>query len=125
LVGSGIALQLLFNIPLAVGVSITALDVFVVLFLQNKGFRYIEALVITIIGIVDGCFVAELIFAQPDLGGILGGYVPSRSSTKSRSIVYCDRHFRHDGDAPQSLSTLVDRSNSRLARHPRKEARGD
>jgi manganese transport protein len=67
LVGSAIALQLLFNIPLAVGVCITALDVFVVLFLQNKGFRYIEALVITIIGIVGGCFVAELIFAQPEV----------------------------------------------------------
>jgi manganese transport protein len=88
LVGSAIALQLLFNIPLAVGVCITALDVFVVLFLQNKGFRYIEALVITIIGIVGGCFVAELIFAQPDLGGILGGYIPQVEVVRNPSALY-------------------------------------
>lgn len=88
LVGSAIALQLLFNIPLAVGVCITALDVFVVLFLQNKGFRYIEALVITIIGIVGGCFAAELIFAQPDLGGILGGYVPQVEVVRNPEALY-------------------------------------
>ena len=88
LVGSAIALQLLFNIPLAVGVRITALHVFVVLFLQNKGFRYIEALVITIIGIVGGCFVAELIFAQPDLGGILGGYIPQVEVVRNPEALY-------------------------------------
>ena len=76
LVGSAIALQLLFHIPLAIGVCITALDVFVVLFLQSKGFRYIEALVITIITIIGGCFITELMMARPDLGGILQGYVP-------------------------------------------------
>lgn len=88
LVGSAIALQLLFGIPLAVGVCITALDVFVVLFLQNKGFRYIEALVITIIGVVGACFVAELIFAKPDLGGILGGYVPQVEVVKNPEALY-------------------------------------
>jgi manganese transport protein len=88
LVGSAIALQLLFNIPLAVGVCITALDVFMVMFLQNKGFRYIEALVITIIGIVGGCFIAELIFAQPDLGGILGGYIPQVEVVKNPEALY-------------------------------------
>ncbi len=88
LVGSAIALQLLFNIPLAVGVCITALDVFVVLFLQNKGFRYIEALVITIITVIGGCFVAELIFAKPDLGGILGGYVPQVEVVRNPAALY-------------------------------------
>jgi manganese transport protein len=88
LVGSAIALQLLFNIPLAVGVCITALDVFVVLFLQNKGFRYIEALVITIIGVIGGCFVAELMFAKPDLGGILGGYVPQVEVVRNPEALY-------------------------------------
>jgi len=62
--------------------------VFVVLFLQNKGFRYIEALVITIIGIVGGCFVAELIFAQPDLGGILGGYIPQVEVVRNPEALY-------------------------------------
>jgi manganese transport protein len=88
LVGSAIALQLLFNIPLALGVCITALDVFMVLFLQNKGFRYIEALVITIIAVVGGCFVAELIFAQPDLGGILGGYIPQVEVVRNPESLY-------------------------------------
>jgi manganese transport protein len=88
LVGSAIALQLLFNIPLAVGVCITALDVFVVLFLQNKGFRYIEALVISIIAVVGGCFVAELIFAKPDFGGILGGYIPQVEVVRNPEALY-------------------------------------
>ncbi len=88
LVGSAIALQLLFHIPLAIGVCITALDVFVVLFLQNKGFRYIEALVITIIAVIGCCFVAELIFAKPDLGGILGGFIPQVEVVRNPAALY-------------------------------------
>src|SRR5213595_117875 len=60
IIGSAIALNLLFNIPVLVGVCITALDVLIVLFLQNKGFRYIEALVITLIAVIGGCFAWEL-----------------------------------------------------------------
>ena len=88
LVGSAIALQLLFNIPLAVGVCITALDVFVILFLQNKGFRYVEALVITIIGVIGACFIAELIFAKPDLGGVLGGFIPQVEVVRNPEALY-------------------------------------
>src|SRR5215217_5701367 len=69
-VGSAIALQLLFGIPLVWGCIITALDVMIVLLLQNRGFRYLEAVVITLILTIGGCFVAELIFAKPDFGGI-------------------------------------------------------
>src|ERR1700678_467546 len=58
-VGSAIALQLLFGIPLAWGCVITALDVLMVLFLQQKGFRYVEALVITLIATIGTCFAAE------------------------------------------------------------------
>src|SRR5439155_4301105 len=54
-IGSAIALNLLFKIPLIWGVCLTALDVLAVMYLQNKGFRYIEALVITLILIIDGC----------------------------------------------------------------------
>ncbi len=88
LVGSAIALQLLFGIPLAVGVCITALDVFVLLFLQHKGFRYIEALVITIITLIGGCFIAELIFANPDLGSVLGGYIPQAEIVRDPAALY-------------------------------------
>src|SRR6195952_2448466 len=69
-VGSAIGLQLLFGIPLVWGCVITSLDVLIVLFLQNKGFRYVEALVITVILIIGGCFLAEMLFAKPSLSGI-------------------------------------------------------
>ena len=88
LVGSAIGLQLLFGIPLVWGVCITALDVIMVLFLQGRGFRYIEALVITIITIIGGCFVAEMIFAKPDAGGVLLGYVPSLEILQNQTMLY-------------------------------------
>ncbi|MEG3839162.1 Nramp family divalent metal transporter [Microcoleus sp. herbarium14] len=88
LVGSAIGLQLLFGIPLIWGVCITALDVIMVLFLQGKGFRYIEALVITIIAIIGGCFIAEMIFAKPDAGGVLLGYVPSLEILQNQGMLY-------------------------------------
>jgi manganese transport protein len=88
LVGSAIALQLLFGLPLMIGVCITALDVFVVLFLQSKGFRYIEALVISIIAVIGGCFAAELIFAQPDVAAVLGGYIPQTEVVRNPQALY-------------------------------------
>src|ERR1700688_49097 len=75
-VGSAIALQLLFGIPLVWGCIITAFDVMVVLLLQHRGFRYIEALVITLILTIGGCFAVELFVAKPDLGGVLSGFIP-------------------------------------------------
>jgi manganese transport protein len=87
-IGSAIALNLLFHIPLLVGVCITALDVLVVLFLQNKGFRYIEALVITLIGVIGGCFAWELIASRPDLVGIAKGFVPSAQIVTDPGMLY-------------------------------------
>src|ERR1700745_3023549 len=75
-VGSAIALQLLFGIPLVWGCVITALDVLAVLYLQNKGFRYIEALVITLILTIGTCFAIELIVSKPSMVGVLFGFVP-------------------------------------------------
>src|SRR5207245_7435205 len=75
-VGSAIGLQLLFGIPLVWGCIITASDVMLVLYLQTKGFRYIEAIVITLITIIGGCFAAEIVISQPSVGGILAGFVP-------------------------------------------------
>ena len=75
-VGSAIGLQLLFGLPLVWGCIITALDVLAVLYLQTKGFRYIEALVITLIVTIGSCFAAELIFSKPDLTGVMLGFVP-------------------------------------------------
>src|SRR2546429_997831 len=70
-VGSAIGLQLLFGIPLVWGCLITASDVLLVLYLQTKGFRYIEAIVITLIIIIGGCFTGELIFSKPSLTAVL------------------------------------------------------
>jgi manganese transport protein len=75
-VGSAIALQLLFGIPLVWGCVITAADVLAVLYLQSKGFRYIEALVIMLIATIGGCFTAELFWAKPGIAGIMLGLVP-------------------------------------------------
>jgi manganese transport protein len=88
IIGSAIALNLLFGIPLIAGVCITALDVLVVLFLQNKGFRYIEALVITLIAVVGGCFTWEIIVSHPDLLGIAKGFVPSARVVVDPGMLY-------------------------------------
>lgn len=87
-VGSAIGLQLLFGIPLVWGCLITALDVMIVLFLQNRGFRYVEALVIALILTIGGCFVAELIFARPSLSGIAQGFIPSSAILKDREMLF-------------------------------------
>jgi manganese transport protein len=87
-IGSAIALNLLFGIPLLVGVCITALDVIVVLFLQNKGFRYIEALVITLIAVIGGCFAWELLASQPDVVGIAKGFLPSPQIAIDPGMLY-------------------------------------
>src|SRR5437879_6966821 len=77
-IGSAIGLQLLFGIPLIWGVCITAGGVFVILYLQNRGFRYIEALVITLIGVVGFCFGLEILFSRPEMAPIAHGFfVPS------------------------------------------------
>lgn len=87
-IGSAIGLQLLFGIPLFWGCLITATDVLAVLYLQNKGFRYIEALVITLIAIIGGCFSAELIFSKPELTRVLAGFVPTGQIVSNQGMLY-------------------------------------
>ncbi|MDZ8186965.1 MAG: Nramp family divalent metal transporter [Nostoc sp. ChiSLP02] len=88
LLGSAIALQLLFGIPLVWGVCITALDVLVLLFLQQKGFRYTEALVIMLVATIGLCFTAEIVFSRPDMGGILLGYLPKKEILQNPEMLY-------------------------------------
>jgi len=87
-IGSAIALNLLFKIPLVWGVCITALDVLAVMYLQNKGFRYIEALVITLIVVIGGCFLLEIIFSRPNFAEVLGGFVPKFEVVKNPAMLY-------------------------------------
>ena len=87
-IGTAIALNLLFDIPIAWGVAITALDVLIVLYLQNKGFRLLEALVIALIATVGLCFLFELIVARPDLAGVAAGFIPSPEILQNPEMLY-------------------------------------
>ncbi len=87
-IGSAIALNLLFKIPLVWGVCFTALDVLAVMYLQNKGFRYIEALVISLIVFIGGCFLLEIIFSRPNVKEVLGGFVPTFEIISNPSMLY-------------------------------------
>src|SRR3954462_4989250 len=87
-IGSANALNLLFHIPIAAGIVITGLDVLIVLYLQNKGFRMLEALVIALIATVGACFLFEIILAQPPLGAVLRGFVPAKQIINDPSMLY-------------------------------------
>src|SRR3989454_3066464 len=87
-VGSAIALQLLFGIPLVWGCVITCLDVLVVLYLQNRSFRYVEALVIGLIVVIGTCFAINLFVAKPSLAGVLFGFTPQPKILKNTGMLY-------------------------------------
>ncbi len=87
-IGSAIALNLLFGIPLVWGVLLTAFDIMILLLLQNRGFRWLEAVVITLVATIGICFLAEIIFSRPDIGGILRGFVPSAQIITNPEMLY-------------------------------------
>jgi manganese transport protein len=87
-IGTAIALELLFHVPLPIGVIVTGLDVFLLLFLQKKGFRWLEALVIALIAIVVVCFGLELIFSQPQIAPLLGGFIPARELFTHKEMLF-------------------------------------
>jgi manganese transport protein len=87
-IGAAIALNLLFGLPLIWGVCLTALDVLIVLFLQHRGFRYVEALVIGLIIAIAGCFGIELWFAHPDYSAVVVGFVPRAEIIRDPAMLY-------------------------------------
>src|SRR5438876_11443813 len=87
-VGSAIGLQLLFGLPLVWGCIITALDVLAVLYLQTNGFRYIEALVLTLSVTFGSCLAAELIFSKPALTGVMLGFIPGPHIVMDQGMLY-------------------------------------
>ena len=87
-IGSAIALNLLFNLPLAVGVFVTGFDVLLLLSLQNRGIRLLEALVITLIATVGLCFLFEIILARPDFVAVAKGFIPTTSIVSDREMLY-------------------------------------
>jgi len=87
-VGTAIGLNLLFNIPLELGVIITALDVFIVLMLQRLGFRKVEAFVLALLAVIFACFIFQMIWARPDWGGVALGFVPSTDILHQPGMLY-------------------------------------
>ncbi|HWL66892.1 MAG TPA: Nramp family divalent metal transporter [Geminicoccus sp.] len=88
LIGTAIALQLLFGIPLLYGVVLTALDAFLILWLQHKGVRRLEALVFGLITLILVCFVVQIALADPDWGAVLQGYLPAASIVTDQHQLY-------------------------------------
>jgi manganese transport protein len=87
-IGTAIALQLLFGLPLIWGVCLTALDVLLILLLQHRGFRYLEAFVISLLVIIAGCFTVEIALSRPVLNDVLAGFVPSREVVTNPAMLY-------------------------------------
>ncbi len=87
-VGSAVALNLLFGIPVLIGVALTGLDVLVVLFLQSKGFRYIESIVAGLIFLIGSCFAYELVVSEPSLRAIFDGLLPRPEVVTDPAMLY-------------------------------------
>ncbi len=87
-IGTAIGLYLLFGIPLEVGVLLTAADVFLVLYLQSKGFRWIEAFIIVLLGIIALCFLAQIVLAAPDWSAVFAGFVPRLEILTNPDMLY-------------------------------------
>lgn len=87
-IGTAIGLNLLFGIPLELGVVITALDVFLILWLQNKGFRWIEAFIIALLAVIAACFVVLIAMADPAWGAVIAGFAPTREIVVNPEMLY-------------------------------------
>ena len=87
-IGTAIGLNLLFGIPLELGVLITALDVFLILWLQNKGFRWLEAFVITLLGVIAVCFFIQIALADPVWGDVIKGFAPTVDIIRNPEMLY-------------------------------------
>ncbi|MCA3556572.1 Nramp family divalent metal transporter [Aestuariivirga sp.] len=87
-VGTAIGLNLLFGIPLELGVIITALDVFLILWLQRLGFRWIEAFIVALLGVIFLCFLVQIALADPDWGQAIRGFAPTAEIIHNPAMLY-------------------------------------
>jgi manganese transport protein len=87
-IGTAIGLNLLFGIPLEIGVVLTALDVFLVLWMQNLGFRWVEAFIVTLLGIIAICFAIQIAMADPDWSAVIRGFAPTVEIVKNPQMLY-------------------------------------
>jgi manganese transport protein len=87
-IGTAIGLNLLFGIPLELGVLITALDVFLILWMQNLGFRWVEAFVVSLLGVIAACFAIQIAMADPDWGAVIRGFAPTTDIVRNPDMLY-------------------------------------
>jgi len=87
-IGTAIGLNLLFGIPLELGVILTALDVFLVLWMQNLGFRWVEAFIVTLLGVIAACFAIQIAMADPDWGAVIRGFAPTTQVVTNPDMLY-------------------------------------
>ncbi|MGE3064731.1 MAG: Nramp family divalent metal transporter [Hyphomicrobiaceae bacterium] len=87
-IGTAIGLNLLFGLPLEIGVILTALDVFLILYLQRLGFRYLEALIITMLGVIAVCFAVQILQAHPVWGEVIRGFAPTTQILTNPDMLY-------------------------------------
>ncbi len=87
-IGTAIGLNLIFGIPLELGVVITALDVFLILYLQRLGFRWLEAFVIVLLGVIAVCFAIQIGLADPDWGEVIRGFAPTTEIVTNPDMLY-------------------------------------
>ena len=87
-IGSAIALNLLFGLPLIWGVLVTSFDVLAILYLQHRGFRILEAIVMVLIGTIGTCYLLEIILVKPDLAAIGRGFIPTPELFTNRDMLY-------------------------------------
>src|SRR3954462_1467795 len=87
-IGTAIGLNLLFGVPLEIGVLITALDVFLILWMQNLGFRWIEAFIVTMLGVITVCFALQIAMADPDWGAVIRGFAPTTEIVSNPDMLY-------------------------------------
>jgi len=87
-IGTAIGLNLLFGVPLELGVLITSLDVFLILYLQKIGFRWVEAFVIALLGIIAVCFGVQIFLADPEWGAVIRGFFPTTEIVSNPEMLY-------------------------------------
>jgi manganese transport protein len=87
-IGTAIGLNLLFGVPLEIGVLITALDVFLILWMQNLGFRYVEAFIVTLLAVIAICFGIQIALANPEWGAVIRGFAPTTDIVRNPDMLY-------------------------------------
>jgi len=87
-IGTAIGLNLLFKVPLEIAVILTALDVFLILWMQRLGFRWVEIFIVALLGIIAACFAVQIALAQPDWRGVILGFAPTVDIVTNPDMLY-------------------------------------